>query len=197
MILMHVYFDSFGEIRAITPSPDDTQTDLLSYVFPLSVVENFLTSVSNPADYRVKIYNDPTGKKYKIEKKIKTVNYVRNLDSYLTKLDDEITGTLNTVIIINDTSKKKFTASISKDFKDLYHMGVEEEQKEVSRFLESGLITVYITKKNDPYSLLFSFNLSPNKLFELNTIAIKYDIDCKSSSAYAKKVIGGYLYLER
>lgn len=196
-IKIYVYFDDLGSIHAISPEGNDEFAQTKKFILlPLSEVEIFLTGKANLLDYSVidgAVGGEP---KYKLIKKTYQINYVRNLDSYLSKIPN--TNEHNAaVLILNDLSKRLLTLNISKDFKEMYTNGNEEQQALVSRFLSNGVTSLYITKRNDPYSLFFSVNFSPNNLFNTETLKFRYELPCVNTSAYTKKSAGGFVYRER
>ena len=200
LVLMYVFYDVNGDIKAITPSLDENFAGSFSVAtFPLPVVEKFLTGKSNTFDYKIKKVEKSSGIKYVLMKKFTTINYTRSLDSYLTKVETTAINEYNYsgIIIINDVVNKVFTVRLSKDIKDLYKNGTEEEQERVSDFLNKGPSTVYITKRNNPYHLLFSFVLTPRALFDTEKLYFNYTDTYKDVSMYTKKLISGYEYKEK
>ena len=196
-INMHVYFDDAGNVHAISPSENAEFSESNQCILlPLSEVEIFLTGKANLLDYTV-LANKVKGEtKYKLIKKTHQINYIRNLDNYLTKMSS--TNEHNAAVIIgNNLSQKILTLAISADFKNFYTDGTEEQQAIVSEFLTQGVTSVYITKRNDPYSLLFSVNFLPKNLFNSEVLHLRYNLSCSNTSAYAKKSAGGFVYTER
>ncbi len=194
---MHVYFDSTGNIHAISPSKNDEfAKDNSCILLPLLEVEMFLTGKANLLDYTVLMSKFKGETKYKLIKKSYQINYVRNLDNYLTKIPS-INEHNASVLIGNNLSSKIITLAISSEFKEMYQDGTDEQQATVSEFLTQGVTSVYITKRNDPYSLLFPISFLPSNLFNLETLNFRYKTLCANTSAYAKKIPGGYVYTER
>jgi len=200
LILMYVFYDVNGDIKAITPALDENFSAHFSVAtFPLPLVEKFLTGVSNTFDYKVKKVEKSSGITYVLLKKLVTINYTRSLDSYLTKVETTDTKEqyFSGIIITNNTENKVFSVRLSTDIKDMYKNGTEEEQERVSDFLNKGPSTVYITKRNNPYHLLFSFVLAPRALFDTERLYFNYTGSYTNVSAYTKKLVGGYEYKEK
>lgn len=197
LVLMYVFYDKNGDIKAITPSLDESFAITFSVAtFPLSEVEGFLLAQKNTFEYKVKEVEKLAGITYRLVKKYTGVNYTRTLDSYLTKVETT-KNTYNTIVIVNDTVNKHFSIQIAREFKEIYKHGSEEEQERVSDFLNKGPSIVYITKRNNPYHLLFSFVWTPKALFDAERLYFNYTGNYNDVSAYTKKLITGYEYKEK
>lgn len=197
LVLMYVFFDANGDIKAITPSLDEALSkDFTSATFALFEVEAFLTGKQNPFDYTVKSTQKVGGVKYSIAKKFSDIVYTRTLDNYLTKISS--TRSVDTILnIVNNTREKVITLSLDSNFRDMLSNGSEDEQDDASAFLNSGNSLIYITDKNNPYVLRYTINYSPKVLFNQTKQYFEYACDLEDSSAYTKKIIGKYCYKER
>ena len=197
IVMMYVFYDKNGDIKAIAPSLSDfIDKECSVATMLLSDVEIFLTGKRNPADYQIKKVKTLAGDKFTISKKIIEVDYVRTLDNYLTEIKSPVSG--ETIIsIVNQKSNKVILVEIAPEFRDIYTYGSGEQKDDVEEFLKLGKISVHITKKHNPYHLLFSFSFSPNELFHKGKLYFNYDKECSNTSAYTKKVINGYGYKEK
>ena len=194
LVFMYVFFDHNGEIKAIAPTLDENlSTSYSTASFPLSEVEVFLRAQRNAFDYKVNVSERPGGKIYKIVKKIDNINYVKTLDSYLTKIEDVKSS--NAIIVTNNTLKKFVSVEIVKDFKAAYEQNTEDDN--VYSFFNSGISSIYLTKKNNPYHLLFTVSFIPRELLVSDILYFNYTGSYNSSSAYTKKLINGYGYREK
>jgi hypothetical protein len=197
LVLMYVFYDKNGDIKAITPSLDENFAITHSVAtFPLSEVEGFLTAVKNTFDYRVKKVEKLSGITHKLIKKYSAISYTRTLDSYLTKVEPaKITD--NTITIVNDIVNKVISVKLAKEFKEMYENGTEEEQENVSDFLNKGPSTLYVTKRNNPYNKLFAVSFTPKMLFDAEKLYFNYTGEYNDVSIYTKKLITGYGYKEK
>lgn len=194
---MYVFFDSNGDIKAITPSLDDGFNNTHSVAtFPLEDVEMFLTAQKNTFDYHIKKIDKITGSTYKLTKKQSTISYTRTLDSYLTKIENT-TPKGNIITVVNNTKDRVISIELLKEFKEIYKNGSEDEQESVSDFLKKGTSILYLTKKNNPYWLLFSFSFIPQDLFEKEILYFNYENNYNDTSVYTKKLINSYGYKEK
>lgn len=194
--MINIYFDTKGNIRSVTPVKDENFSKLEVAEFPLSMVEMFLTGKASLSNYLIDKFKIKGTVAHKITKKSRDTVYVRSIDNYPVKID-VISDVGRTVIIENRVKEKVIAISIDNKFKNLYDKGTEEEQEAVANFLEQGTTSVYITQKNEPYFLLFTVRFLPRQLFNEGTLYINYEDDCYSTSAYAKRIIGGYTYSEK
>lgn len=197
VIMMYVFYDANGDIKAIAPSLNDFYSkDCSVATMLLSDVEIFLSGKRNPADYQIKKIKTLSGEKFSIFKKVVDVDYVRTLDNYLTEIGPPVSG--ETIIsITNQKSNKVVSVEIAPEFKDLYTYGSGEQKDDVDDFLNLGRAFVHITKKNNPYHLLFSFSFTPRDLFQEGRLYFNYKGECNNTSAYSKKIITGYGYKEK
>jgi hypothetical protein len=163
----------------------------------LSDVEDFLLGKKSPSDYHVKKFTSPMGDNFKLVKKVVTIVHTRTIDNYLTKIDERI-GTKDSLIkITNDVTQRIFTLELTKEFFDMATSNDEEYEDIVSDFLISGTSAIYITRKNNPYALLYSFTFLPSDLFERRKLYFPCSDVYTNTSAYTKKLIVGYTYRER
>ena len=194
LILMYVYYDDDGDIKAISPVPDISHKEYFnSATFPLPDVEMFLTGQRNPFDFTIKEINRPGSKGYKIARKSFAINLTRTLDNYLTKLEtprEEIPA----IRVKLNPIEKKIGLELDQVFKDLYKLGNDEEQADVTSFINSGLSTIYFTAKNNPYHHLHSVVFSPRALFDAGALYFEYDnaLDLSNASAYTKRIVKSY-----
>jgi 16S rRNA C1402 (ribose-2'-O) methylase RsmI len=164
--------------------------------FPLEDVEMFLTAQKNTFDYHIKKIDKITGSTYKLTKKQSTISYTRTLDSYLTKIENT-TPKGNIITVVNNTKDRVISIELLKEFKEIYKNGSEDEQESVSDFLKKGTSILYLTKKNNPYWLLFSFSFIPQDLFEKEILYFNYENNYNDTSVYTKKLINSYGYKEK
>lgn len=194
---MYVYFNTMGEIQAICPSENqDFSTKFTCARFPVSDVEMFLTGKANVLDFNIfpDIFKD--FKKYKLIKKPSHIVYTRRLDSYMTKIET-VPKNHSVVTIYNCISTKVITVSVNDLFKEMYNNGDEEKQMKVLEFLSQGNMEVYITKKNDPYTMFCSINFSSKDLFNKEDLKFTYEYPCSDTSAYStRRMIDSYVYME-
>ncbi len=197
LIMMYVFYDRNGDIKAITPTLDEYFSTIFhSATFPLTEVDGFLRAEKNTFDYQVKKFETLTSEICKIVKKKSQIAYIKTLDNYLTKVED-VDGNHNTLIITNNVSDRVIGIELTKDFKELIKLGDNETQDIINEFMNCGPSMIYITAKNNPYHLLFSFSFTPAALVDARTLYFKYNDVCSDTSAYTKKLIAGYGFKER
>jgi hypothetical protein len=193
---MYVYYDKNGDIKAITPGLDESFSSICNVaIFPLSEVEMFLTAKKSTFEYIVTKITNFAGDKFKLQKKPSTISYTRTLDSYLTKIEPVRQGKI--ILVENDTIAKTINIYLSSEFRELHEHGSEEEQDSVEDFIRHGYSTIYITERNNPYSLRHTVTFSPRELFEKGSLHFSHENNYTNSSAYTKKIISGYGYKER
>lgn len=195
LILMYVYFDKRGDIKAITPNVDDSLASHEFTTFPLAMVEMFLTGQKNPFDFQVQKKTSITGDKFKLIKKLADIAYTRTLDSYLTKIPPS--KPVDIITIVNDTIRKSVNLYIAKEFKELLENGTEDQQESIHDFMQSAPANIYITDKNNPYKMYHNITFSPAALFEKGSLHFPQEVSYNNTSAYAKKIITGYGFKER
>jgi hypothetical protein len=194
--MINVYFDNKGSILAVTPEIDHTFSDKSVATFPLEDVNMFLTGMVSLSNYTVVCTELKDKKVYKLLKKVTRVSYVRSIDNYPVKINP-LADVKRTILIENRIKEKVIAITIDKEFKGMYNNGTDEQQEIVSDFLSQGLTSVYITRRNDPYFLLLTVKFLPKQLFDEDSVYINYDDECNDTSAYAKRIIGGYTYKEK
>jgi hypothetical protein len=192
---MNVYFSDTGEIKAITPAVEEyLAKDFNSAAFAISTVEPFLLGKMNLTDFRVVSAIEKDVRVYKLEKKNITVSYIRSLDNYLTKIE-ALPLEDTAILITNDIANRTISLEILKD-SGPSNNEVEGEPT-FSEFLNLTNSEIYITDRNNPYVLLQTISFSPNRLRRERIMEFRYVADCSNSSAYTKKIISGYSYIER
>lgn len=200
LVLIYVYYDKTGDIKAITPVPDDNLSSEFEYtMLALAEVEGFLRGQKNSFDYRIKkIYTAAGDAKHALVKKHLDVAVTRSLDSYLTQVS-EIEASNSVIQIITNPNTCKITLLLNKDYKALQETGTIEEREGLLDFAESGPSTVYITRKNNPYHLLYTLSFVPKLLLDETRMEFKYPetIDLRNSSAYTKRLVSNYVYAVR
>jgi hypothetical protein len=193
--MMNVYYTHNYEIKAISPDiNEEIAKECKCSPVSISLVEQFLTGKSNPSDYRVNIIIVDGVETISLKKNVITLNLVRTLDTYLTKIELP-TEYYDTLIVINDTRNKTICLRLSEQF-----LKVIEENNDIesiSQFLNKGISTVYITEKDNPYNLLLSVDYYPRGLLENGELCVTYNKKCEDTSAYTRRFIGGYAYEER
>jgi len=197
LVNMYVFYDKNGDIRAIAPSLNDFNDKECSVaILPLPEVEGFLAGKKNTFDYQVNKIKTLSGEKFTITKKVIDVDYVRTLDNYLTEIGSPERGT-TIISIVNQVSNKVVLVEIAPEFKEMYTYGSGDQKDTVDEFLKLGKTSVHITKKHNPYHLLFSFTFTAQELFNKGILYFNYEDECVNTSAYAKKIISGYGYKEK
>jgi hypothetical protein len=197
IVMMYVYFDRAGDIKAIAPAPDPQfEGTFSSTTFQLTELEGFLTGKKNPSEYQIKKTVNLAGESHKLLKKVVSESHVRTLDNYLTKIDEKKKG-LSLIRIVNDIQKKEFMIEATRDLIEMSNTDDEDYRDMLSDFLVNGHSTIYITKRNNPYSLLFSISFLPSELINQEKLYFPYDEMYTNTSAYTKKLITGYTYRER
>jgi hypothetical protein len=190
LVLMYIFYDSNGDIKAITPTSDESFSATFSVAtFPLAEVDVFLNGQENTFNYQVKCIERETGNIYKLVKKQLVINYTRSLDSYLTKIDSNLSR-IGIITVVNNIKDKTISLKLNETFKD-------QDDEEINNFKKQKPSTLYLTKKNNPYWLLFSITFTPAELFERGILYFNYEDDYSNISIYTKKLINGYVYTEK
>lgn len=194
--MMYVYFDKAGNIKAITDSENSQFENFEVATFPLKEVKIFLDkNPSDPGSYTINKIKRLDGIKYTLVKKNKEVTLTRTLDGYLCKIPAATNKTM--ISIINNTDDKLIKISFKQEIIEKYNAGAEDNVDEIFDFLNLGPLDIYITSKNNPYNLLYSFKYIPRELFDKGVLYFNYISKLKNTSAYAKKASCGYGYRER
>lgn len=197
-VLMYVYFDRNGDIKAITPTASEVfSKDYEHMMVPLTEVEPFIMGTKNTFDYTVKRIKKVTGESFKLIRKVASVNITRSLDNYLTKISPYHLDSDPVLRVIYKARYNVISLFLNETYKQLYNDGLEEEIEQIEAFLNSGRSIIYITEKNNPYSLLFSFEFLPKDLFENLTLdfPVGEEVDLRNSSAYTKRLVDSYQYV--
>jgi hypothetical protein len=196
LILMYVYYDKNGDIKAITPTEDGGFCKNYNHILlPLAEVEPFIQGKKSTFEYMIKRTRKLEADSAKLVKKFLNVNLTRSMDNYLTKVSTE--SELDPIVkIIAKTSHKTIIVQLNSSYKEMYESGTNEEKEKIEEFINSGLSSVYITEKNNPYNLLTTVSFAPKELFDKLRIVFKYneDLDISSSSAYTKRLVSSYRY---
>lgn len=199
LVLMYVYFDDRGNIKAITPESDSAlQQQYDQTMLPLSDVAPFLSGKKNAFDYVIKGLKKLTGTSYVLSKKFSNINLERTLENYLTKI--ESTSDLEPIIKVTAfTKSNRITVALNESYKELFTLGSQEEKDQVEEFLTSPPSKIYITRKSNPYHYLHSFTFVPRDLYYNGTaeIAMPEHLDIRNSSAYTKRIVSSYIYVVR
>jgi hypothetical protein len=196
---MYVYFDSQGNIKAISPDADSLSSSLYgSAMFPLVDVEPFLTAKMNTFDFYVKSTETFNKIEYKIVRKqqIKISN-VRAADTYLTEITSNRVQKDTIILIENFISLKQLKITITPELRILKEEGSAEAQESIVNFINTAVATLFFTKKQDPYFLIQSFLFSPKTLFDEGSLTINYEKDLKNLSVFTRRIINRYTYIER
>jgi hypothetical protein len=195
LLLMYVYYDKNGDIKAITPSLDVSLSDQCAVAtFPLTEVEAFLTGQKKTFDYTVKKIQRAVGESFKISRKEYKINLARSLENYITQVstarDEEPILTI-TAYLGSSTIKLE----IDPLFKDLLDSGHDAEE-DVQNFINHPSSALYFTRKNNPYHLLHTLVYKPRVLLDSGSMIfeLKDTIDLSNSSVYTKKIVASYGY---
>lgn len=197
LVMMYVFFDDQGDIKAITPTPEETYlTKFNVATFPLDDVKSFLTFEENTFNYFVRSRKKPTGTVYSIVSKKHEIDYTRTSSSYLTEVQP--TNKDSIICITHHPLKKSFTVSLDAKFKKMYlrENDPEDTFPSLTKFFASGPCSVYITKKHNPYCMLWSFRFLPSALLSEDSLNFTYSGVYNNVSVYTKKIITGYGYSE-
>lgn len=190
---MYVFFDKNGDIKAISPSLSNMGEEFLSATFPLAEVEPFLNSTKSTFDYQIRKIKST----YKIVKKERIVKYTKTLETYLTKVSDIETNN-KSLIFVNDIVHKVVSVELDKSMlHDIQEVRMEDGEHISDALFNSGPCIAYLTKKNNPYHLLFTFTFSPESLLTTDKLYFNYEGVYNDTSVYTKKHIGGYFFKEK
>lgn len=196
LVLMYVFYDKNGDIKAITPNLDPALSLEFSVAtFPLTEVEMFLVGQRNPFDFSIKKITRAGGDKVKIVRKEYEVNLTRTLDNYLTQVD-MLRDQEPIIRIVLNLYENSIKLHLDPLYKDLLAFGSEDEQDDVQSFINFPQSVLYFTKKNNPYHLLYSISFKPRELFENQTLEYDFgnEVDLSNSSVYTKKLVNSYGY---
>jgi hypothetical protein len=192
---MFVYYDNVGNIKSISPNENcNLSKEYNLAIFSIDLVEDFLKGRKNPLDYQVKRIKNLSGVKFTITKKTTTINIIRTLDNFLTKIDNTVTPSI--INVYNNYVDKNITIKLSEEFINLYNTGDDIQIDIISDFIKTSYSTIYITEKNNPYKLYKSIMFLPRTLFENGKLCYNCDVAYKNTSAYTKKIVSLYRYNE-
>jgi len=199
LILMYLYYDKNGDIKAVTPTADQgLANEFNTAMFPLSDVEPFLLGQKNPFDFTIKKVKRIGGESFRIIKKETHINVTRTLDNYLTKVSED-TNEIPILKIVADQEAHSIALSLDPAYKELLKNGIDEEQEDVEAFMNHGISMLYFTRRNDPYTLLFTLPFVPKALFDEARVYFPFPtyIDFSYSSVYTRKILSSYGYRVR
>ena len=189
---MYVFYDKDGEIKGMAPSQNDfSDPNWSSAMFPLEEVELFILGKKNSFNYRVKKIKNLAGEKFILSEKLIHVTYTRTLDYYLKEVEAPESH-VTTITVTNQKTDKIFIIEFSQEFKLL----CEDNKKVLEYILSEDVISIYITKKHNPYHFLFKIIFLPGELFRQDRLYFNYKGTIENSSAYTKRIISGYGYRE-
>ena len=194
-IMMHVYFDTEGNIKSISPSADLTlEATHKTAMISIDEVEPFLSSKKNIFDFHVK----EVDAKHRIQKKPNAIiSQIRSIDNYLTEIKLQKL-TIDTIILIeNYISDKKVKIKITPELKILQEKGTEEEQLSINSFINSSYSSLFFTRKHDPYFLIHTVTFSPRLLFENEELIMTHTKNLENLSVFTKRIISKYAYTEK
>ena len=199
LILMYVYFDQAGDIKAISPDVISSYTGVYSSAtFPLSQVSMFLEGKVNTFNYFVKKdVKGFSGEYFIAPKSSVQVSSLRTLDSYLVDISKNTEVENSMMYIHNDTLARSITVVINPELNRLQENGNDSEKKFVEAFINIGEISLFFTKKNDPYYLHFTLDFQVAELYRAGTLYLEHDLDLSKSSVFTRKITNGYRYIER
>ena len=190
---MYVFYDKDGEIKGMAPSQNDfSDPNWSSAMFPLEEVELFILGKKNSFNYRVKKIKNLAGEKFILSEKLIHVTYTRTLDYYLKEVEAPESH-VTTITVTNQKTDKIFIIEFSQEFKLL----CEDNKKVLEYILSEDVISIYITKKHNPYHLLYKINFSPIELLEKGSLTFNYEDVIENASAYSKKAGCGYVEINR
>ena len=199
LILMYVYFDQAGDIKAISPDMISSYAGVYSSAtFPLTQVSIFLEGKANTFNYFIKKDVKGFSSQYLIAPKSSVqVSNLRTLDSYLVDISKNTELENSMMYVHNDTLARAITVVINPELNRLQESGSDSEKKFIESFLNIGEISLFFTKKNDPYYLHFTLDFMVIDLYKAGTLYLEHDLDLADSSVFTRKIINGYRYIER
>ena len=199
LILMYVYFDQAGDIKAISPDTISSYAGVYSSAtFPLSQISIFLEGKANTFNYFIKKDVKGFSSQYLITPKSSVqVSNLRTLDSYLVDISKNTDLDNSIMYVHNDTLARSITVVINPDFVRLLDSGTDSEKKFVESFINIGEISLFFTRKNDPYYLNFTLDFRAAELCKAGTLYLEHDLDLSKSSVFTRKITNGYRYIER
>lgn len=187
--LMHVYFDSQGNVLTISPTAIENQSNE-SIKLPILDLEDFLLGKKSTHNYIIKKIQKHNGEVYyKFIEKFSNTNITRSLDTYLIKVEENKLDSI--VQIITNPNTNIISISLNRN-----KIETLKEDEEVLEFLESGPSYLYFTENNNPYYFKYSLTFLPPKLYNEERLELEYpkEIDLSSSSVYTKRLVSSYSY---
>jgi hypothetical protein len=186
---MHVYFDSVGDIKSISPDELSDCDDFSVTMLPLHEVMDFLTGKKSTQNFFVKIVKKLNEVTYSIKVKDSGIQgYKRTSSQYLTEGVKNIDPI---VIIDNDTIRKIISIKIATI--DTNAADIEL----VTQFLQSASSLLFFTKKNDPHFLVHTIAFSPTELHKTKILTISYTANLDDVSMYTQQLVNRYSYISR
>lgn len=193
--MMYVYFDTIGDIKSISPIEDaDCNTNFKFALFPLVDVEPFLTAKESTFNFYIKFADVTDADVYTIERKyVPTINYIRSSSAFLAEVMP--LGLYDTagVSIHNDTKAKIIAVKIADVIID-YDLNTVSTP--VNEFIQAPSVSLFFTKKHDPYFLLCTVSIVPANLLNGNIVYVPYVEDLSNVSVYVSDFKGSYSYSE-
>jgi hypothetical protein len=169
-----------------------------SATFPLAQVSIFLEGKANTFNYFIK--KDVKGFSSQhliVPKSSVQVSNLRTLDSYLVDISTNTEVENSMMYVHNDTLARAITVVINPELSRLQESGTDSEKKFVESFLNVGEISLFFTRKNDPYYLNFTLDFMVADLYKAGTLYLEHDLDLANSSVFTRKITNGYRYIER
>jgi hypothetical protein len=199
LTMMYVYFDDKGNIKAISPDSNTVSDSLYKIaMFPLAEVEPFLTAKKNTFDFYVKVIEKFSSIEYKITKKqVLEVSHLRTLETSLTEITTHAVSKNTIILIENFIIPKQIKITITPEMKYLQSEGSEEDQVNVTNFINTPTTPLFFTRKHDPYFLIHTVFFNPKELFDKSELVIPYEMDLSNLSIFTRKIVNKYAYIER
>lgn len=193
--MMYVYFDEKGEMKAISPQLSSLDEGMHVASILLSEVEGFITGKKNTTEYSVRTIKNGGNTYHKITKKVPPViSHIRSLDNFLTEIHTMPRSKDAYVLIENNLKEKTIIIRLGGLIKILAAEGTDEEQEQIRLFSSHLSTTLYFTEEGNPYSLLYTLEFSPQKLFLSEELHFSYNIDLSKTSVYTKRLLDRYSY---
>ena len=122
---MHVYFDEPGNIKCITPVPDETYHDsYLHTTLPVAEVYKFITGELATNKYKVQ-KKKGTVNEYVIVKRVSEYNFVRSLSRFLTEVELGYDAKHEIEIVV-DSKKSSITFRITEPVRDKIYETIDD-----------------------------------------------------------------------
>lgn len=191
---MYVYFDSIGDIKSISPIEDlSFGGDFKVASFSLDDVEDFLTAKESTFNFYVKLSDATDADVYTIERKyVPKINYIRSSSTFLDEVKPLRDYDIAAVLIHNSIKSKIITISLS----SVIDYDVRNTSPAATEFLQTPTVSMFFTKKHDPYFLLYTVSVVPASLMGGNSVSIPYEENLSNVSVYVNSFKGSYSYSE-